>query len=213
VLRLRGRQVRGTGAAAVRGTARPERPVTPRWPVRIALGLALAGAVGLATLGMRRSRPEPRHADAPHARPAATEPSPTAQTMRPKPAAGDVQSELRTLIEGLTREERVSTAQALLRHVPIEEVPTYARAMARMQLAETCPQKKTELELFKTLGDPRSLPALISLSQRKRGGCGHRGHEDCLGCLRAELARVIHQLEAKQAQKHIGPTASVAPAN
>jgi hypothetical protein len=118
----------------------------------------------------------------------------------PKVLADSVRDRLQVLIDGTSREERVSNAQALLRHVPIEDVPNYVRAMARMQLAETCAQKKAELALFQTLDDPRTLPTLVALSQRKRGGCGHRGHEDCLGCLRQDLAQLISRLETKQAQ-------------
>jgi tRNA A-37 threonylcarbamoyl transferase component Bud32 len=125
----------------------------------------------------------------------------TATVPPTKLLADPVRNNLQTAVDGTTREQRVSNAQALLRHVPMEEVPAYARAMARMQLAETCPQKKAELELFKTLDDPRTLPALVALSQRKRVGCGRRGHQDCLVCLRTELAQVIQALESKTVAK------------
>jgi serine/threonine protein kinase len=165
----------------------------PKLVIAIGVMLMIASGVGL---GLRAHKSTAPHAVKPSQRKEVATVAPP-----PKVLVDPVRDKLQTLIEGTTREERVSNAQALLRHVPIEEVPTYARAMARIQLAETCAQKKTELALFRTLDDPRTLPVLVALSQRKRSGCGRRGREDCLGCLRSELAQLIRKLETEHAEQ------------
>jgi serine/threonine-protein kinase len=102
------------------------------------------------------------------------------------------------LIVAESREDRVSAAQELLGHVPVDEVPSYVRRMAYLQQAETCKAKRTELGELEQLNDPRALPLLVRLAQRPRGGCGKKGREDCLACLRRPLGQLIDDLEQKR---------------
>jgi serine/threonine-protein kinase len=126
-------------------------------------------------------------------------------TPAPKPVAApqaeQVRAMLKSLVDGATREERVTAADAILKHVPVDEVPAYGRAMAHLQLAETCAQKKEQLDKIALVNDPSTLPVLITLAERKPTGCGPKGREDCLACLRADLDALIKRLETLQLSK------------
>jgi hypothetical protein len=101
------------------------------------------------------------------------------------------------LVAAEERDERVAAANAVLGHLPLEEVPVYVRRMAYLQLAKTCPQKRDEIAQLAEVGDPRALPLLVRLSQKPRNGCGKKHREDCLACLRKPLEDLIDTLEKK----------------
>ncbi|HEX2679365.1 MAG TPA: serine/threonine-protein kinase, partial [Polyangiales bacterium] len=167
-----------------------------RWA---ALVVAVLVAGGLMLRGTFVPKPpaKPAVAAAPAA-PAPRDPNALADSVRPL---------MKSLVEGATREERVSAAQSILLHVPVDEVPAYGRAMAHLQLAETCLQKKQQLTLIDQVDDVRTLPVLVALSQRKKGGCGPKGKEDCLACLRDDLARIMQRFEARALTPATPPTA------
>jgi serine/threonine-protein kinase len=96
------------------------------------------------------------------------------------------------------RDERRAAANAILSHAPPDDVPSYARHMAYLQLAKSCHQKRLEVVRLADLGDPRALPLLLRLSARPRMGCGRKRREDCLSCLRDELASAITRLEERR---------------
>ncbi len=102
------------------------------------------------------------------------------------------------------REERVGAAQKLLGHVPMDEIPGYVRRMAYLQQAETCKAKRAEVTELAKIGDPRALPLLIRLQNRPRGGCGKRGRDDCLACMRRTLRKTIDKLEKKSLEADVG---------
>ena len=101
------------------------------------------------------------------------------------------------LVAAEEREERVSAANAMLSHLPIEEIPAYVRRIAYLQLAKTCQQKRDEIAELAEIGDPRALPLLVRMSQKPRSGCGKKHREDCLACLRKPLQDLIDELEKK----------------
>lgn len=123
---------------------------------------------------------------------------------REEPIPDDVRAELEVLVHGESRAERVTAAETLLRHVPAEEVPPYVRGIAYLQIAETCQEKKQELEKLEQLDDHRVLPSLLLLSDRRRANCGPKGNEDCLACLRSQLEALIEHLEAKRLSGETG---------
>ena len=91
------------------------------------------------------------------------------------------------------------SAEELLAHAPLDEVPTYVRRMADLRMAKTCKGKRKQLDALAEIGDPRALPMLHELSSRPRGGCGFRKRIDCLACLRRPLKKTIVALEATAA--------------
>ncbi len=203
-----------TGAAAALDAARQALRATHKlllsaaarvraWPRARRAGAAALAAIALAALlalGLRlhRAAPPPDAGQqAQHARP----------KRDPSALTGPVRQLVRTLVEGESREQRVGGAEALLTHVPVDEVPGYVRLMARLQMAETCWQKQALLGAFRELDDPRTLPALVTLAQRKPYGCGAHGRADCLGCMRDELVALVDHLEAEQIERARTPAA------
>jgi serine/threonine-protein kinase len=98
------------------------------------------------------------------------------------------------LIDGAHRDERVEAAAELLSHQPVDDVPLFVRRMAYLQLAKTCPEKRSEVVALRALHDVRALPLLMQLAERPREGCGKKKKEDCLGCLRVELEAAVQEL-------------------
>jgi serine/threonine protein kinase len=104
------------------------------------------------------------------------------------------------LLQADDRDDRNDAADALLSYVPPDEVPLYARRVARLQLARTCSEKRSEIAQLAEAKDARALPALIRLSQKPRNGCGRKHREDCFACLREPLEALIAELEGGSAR-------------
>jgi serine/threonine-protein kinase len=129
-------------------------------------------------------------------------------TERPEPPAPLVDDEgrklepaslaphVKPLMEAEGRTERVAAAEAVLAHEPVEEVPRYLLAVARLNMAKTCSEKKKVLTEITALGDVRALPALLKLSRRPEQGCGKNYRRDCIGCLRRDLRNTIRLFES-----------------
>jgi eukaryotic-like serine/threonine-protein kinase len=92
------------------------------------------------------------------------------------------------------RSVRKDAANVLLRHDPGTDVPPYARAVARLEIAQGCKPMTSAIVEITRLGDPRALPALERLAATPATGCGNRKDKDCIGCLREPLAESIDRL-------------------
>jgi serine/threonine protein kinase len=183
------------------------------WLITLFMATLLAAAVFLVVTGQIEIRP---HQDALETVETVAKglnlPEPVIQKVREAQAAQtksglppDLDTAYDKLLTADGREERVEAANKLLMHKPSEEVPSYVRNVAQLQLGKTCAEKRRELAPLKELADPRALPALIMLSQKPRGGCGRRHREDCLACLREPLAELIDELEKVQASATAPP--------
>jgi hypothetical protein len=120
----------------------------------------------------------------------------SADTKTGLPAA--LEPSFQRLIAAEERDERVEAANMMLGHLPLDEVPSYVRRMAYLQLAKTCSEKRDEIAQLAEIGDPRALPLLVRLAQKPRSGCGRKHREDCFACLRKPLEELIDVLERKQ---------------
>lgn len=101
---------------------------------------------------------------------------------------------LEELVGDAGRDGRNDAASRVLAFEPTSAVPDFLIALARLQLARSCPGKRRQVEALGAAGDPRALPFLERLAQRPRVGCGKKQREDCLACLRKPLARSIGRL-------------------
>ncbi len=176
--------------------------------ITLLLTTILGGVVFLVATGQIEVRPQGQVAEVaqvvakqlnlPPPQPAAVEEPPPTSTKTGLPAA--LEPEFERLVAAEERDERVTAANAMLSHLPIEEIPTYVRRIAYLQLAKTCQQKRDEIAQLAEIGDPRALPLLVRLSQKPRTGCGKKRREDCLACLRKPLQDLIDELEKKSEQ-------------
>ncbi|MFT3925333.1 MAG: protein kinase [Myxococcales bacterium] len=175
------------------------------WLITLLLTTILGAAVFLVATGQIEVRPQgqvaevaqvvaqqlnlppPKPADADH------ESEPSGPTKTGLPAA--LEPDFERLVAAEERDDRVNAANAMLGHLPIEEIPQYVRRMAYLQLAKTCPQKRDEITQLAEIGDARALPLLVRMSQKPRNGCGKKHREDCLACLRKPLEDLIDVLE------------------
>jgi len=122
----------------------------------------------------------------------------------------DMEHHLSALVSGDSRKDRVSGAEALLAHMPMDEVPGYVRVVANLQLAASCGSKKDELLKLIELDDARALPSLVMTSQRAKKGCA--GGRDCLKCMRGPLDDLIAKFEKEQLAKQETEAAEAVPA-
>ncbi len=179
------------------------RSARPAWLLTLLVTTILAGAVFLVATGQLRVTPQGEAAQVaqsvakqlnlPPPRIGAEHDQGATRSKTGLPASLDPVFE--QLVSAEARELRVSAAKALLAHVPVDEVPSYVRRMAYLQLATTCAAKKAELTEMSSLRDPRVLPMLVELSERPRAGCGRRKRDDCLACLREPLVNLIDDLQ------------------
>ena len=84
----------------------------------------------------------------------------------------------------------------MIEHKPQAEVPVFLLNLAWLEKASSCSNKRAVLVKMEETPDPRMLPALRRLAATKRRGCGFFNSQDCLGCLRETLARVIGRIDA-----------------
>jgi eukaryotic-like serine/threonine-protein kinase len=92
------------------------------------------------------------------------------------------------------RAVRKEAANLVLRHDPGTDVPPYARAVARLEIAQGCKPMTSAIVEIARLGDARALPALDRLAATPPTGCGNRKDKDCIGCLREPLTEAIERL-------------------
>lgn len=192
-------------APAPRFSLRPGRSSRAAWLLTLLVTTILGGAIFLVATGQLQITAQGETAQV--AQTVAKQlnlPSPVVRQDEEKPAApstsktglpAPLEPVFEQLVSAEARELRVSAAKTLLAHVPMDQVPSYVRRMAYLQLATTCAAKKAELTEMATLRDPRVLPMLTELADRPKGGCGRRKREDCLGCLRVMLTKLIADLK------------------
>jgi eukaryotic-like serine/threonine-protein kinase len=115
------------------------------------------------------------------------------QATIPKELTQDVQ----TLLESPRATERRRAAFKLLHYKPASQVFPYLLAIAELEKARNCRERKEAIADISELKDKRCLPALRRLADASRSGCGFLGFEDCYSCIRGDLRRSIDQLEAR----------------
>ena len=141
----------------------------------------------------------PRKADPPKTPEAMPSPPGTA----PSPPVGDkpplppeLAQPLATLLQSDEKRARKRAAETIVEHKPKEAVPVYALNVAWLEKAGNCANKRGVVEKMDAAGDARVLPALKRLAGTRRKGCGFFNSQDCLDCLRENLARTIGRLES-----------------
>lgn len=204
-----------------KGGRRRKNTSTTAWLVTLLVTTILGGAVFLVATGQLEVRPQgqvkevaQRVAQELNLPPPASKPE--KETPPPAPAVSKtgvpmaVEGDFERLLGSEERDDRVSAANAVLGYSPVEDMPAYARRVASLQLAKTCPQKRDEIAQLAEIGDARALPFLVHMSQKPRVGCGKKRKEDCLACLRKPLEKLIEAL-AKTRVPAADGTASAVP--
>jgi len=95
-------------------------------------------------------------------------------------------SELAARIDALLNGEESATRKAAAAEL-LEDpdgLPPVIVALAELELAKRCKDKKAQIIALTELGDPQVRPALERISAQPRKGCSPFGQGDCLKCLR-----------------------------
>jgi eukaryotic-like serine/threonine-protein kinase len=110
---------------------------------------------------------------------------------------GDVPASLepamRELAHGTSAKTRAASAREVMKYAEDSPIPEYAESVAKLELAESCAEKRAVLSALNRLEDPRARPVLERLSSESTSGCGPRKNLDCLGCLRGELRQGLSE--------------------
>jgi serine/threonine-protein kinase len=124
--------------------------------------------------------------------------------LRPAPSAApkpsippELKEDVKVMRESSKSTERRRGAQRVLAYTNQAALPAHIRAIAKLEDARTCRERKDAIGAMITLGDPRSLDSLRRLADASRTGCGFLNLEDCYGCIRADLRRAVSALEEK----------------
>ena len=192
----------GVSAPATHASAARSRPSRPL--------LLLGGAVmlGLFTYLALPDDNTPSDATKRKATPTANEPA------APAPEAGlpsrrDLVAEVppayaehaQTLLLSTDTDERHKAGEAIADAPEADKasIPEYLRNVAWLEKVQSCDTKRTILAQIDAADDIRALWALRILDASDRNGCrrifGIR--DDCLGCLREDLARLLPRFEAR----------------
>ena len=120
------------------------------------------------------------------------------QPESPQPSVPkELSEDVETMFSAKTSQERRRSAGKVLAYKPAASVFPYLLAVARLEQAKNCRERKDAIGDITELKDPRSLPAVRRLSDSPRTGCGFLRLRDCNACVRTELRRALEVLEAR----------------
>jgi tRNA A-37 threonylcarbamoyl transferase component Bud32 len=108
----------------------------------------------------------------------------------------------RVLLLSTDKKERERAGEAIAEAPEADKaaIPEYLRNIAWLEKVQSCDTKRTILLQIDAADDLRALWALRILDGMPRNGCQRfwlGGRDDCLGCLREDLARMLPRFEAR----------------
>jgi eukaryotic-like serine/threonine-protein kinase len=109
----------------------------------------------------------------------------------PKELAADAAA----LLGAKSASERRSAAKKLIAYKPASAIAPYLRAVARLEQARSCRERKDAIADLAELKDARVKPPLQRLSDTPRSGCGFLRLRDCNACVRQDLRKALDALD------------------
>jgi eukaryotic-like serine/threonine-protein kinase len=107
----------------------------------------------------------------------------------------ELAADAKAVLEAPRIAERRKAAQALLAFPDSTRVPVHLLAIARLENARACRDRKEAIAELVKLVDARGLEPLRRLSSASKTGCGFLDLEDCYACIRGDLRRAIAAIE------------------
>jgi serine/threonine protein kinase len=107
----------------------------------------------------------------------------------------ELESDVKTMLESSKVAERRKSAQTVLAYAEPKRVFPYVLAIAKLESARGCRDRRDAVREIAQQGDKRCLESLRRLAASSRTGCGFLSLEDCHSCLRQDLRRAIEDLE------------------
>ena len=177
----------------------------PRKRQRLQAGAAAVAMIALVSLlaaGDEAQKPKARAKSAPLPEaPAAAVVDSVVQTVEAALTPGvpvALAEEIDTLLEGERRRDRRDAAVVVLAFDPRSAVAPYIIALAELEAARGCRDRKRAIGAIVELADPRALPALERWLRLPKRGCGFLDLEDCYGCIRRALRDGIRSLSGDE---------------
>jgi serine/threonine protein kinase len=119
----------------------------------------------------------------------------------PKPTIpAELTEPVKTMQESPRASERRKAALRVLAYKGPTRLPAHVTAIARLEEARTCRERKDAIAAMVTLGDARGLDALRRYSEAGKTGCGFLSLEDCYSCIRSDLKKAIGALGGKPSE-------------
>jgi serine/threonine-protein kinase len=114
----------------------------------------------------------------------------------PKPVIpAEVAEPVKTMQESQRTSERRKAALKVLAYKG--KLPAHIKAIATLEEARTCRERKEAIAAMVTLNDARCLDAVRRYADAGKTGCGFLSLEDCYSCIRGDLRKALSSLEGK----------------
>lgn len=157
--------------------------------IALAIGSALGALLAAVVVAIGMSGP----AEAPLSKAPLPPPIAGHAEAPPREATPAITAAIDRMMRSRSHREREASAAEILAASP-SAVPPYARAVAGLEIANTCNDRAAQLELVRAIGDPRAAPALERLRDMPRRGCGRGGRSDCYACVRDDAEVILREL-------------------
>ena len=118
-----------------------------------------------------------------------------------KPAAlgesvpAELEADVKTMQESSRSSERRKAALKVLGYKGPARLPQHLRAIAKLEEARSCRDRKQAIAAMVALKDTRCLDALRRYADAGKTGCGFLSLEDCYSCIRGDLRKAVSALE------------------
>jgi serine/threonine-protein kinase len=122
----------------------------------------------------------------------------------PEPPKAIIPAELaepvKTMQESERSTERRKAALRVLAYKGPARLPPHIRAIAQLEQARSCKDRKEAIGAMVALKDARCLDSLRRYNDSSHTGCGFLSLEDCYGCIRNDLRKGVAAIEGKAAE-------------
>jgi serine/threonine-protein kinase len=119
----------------------------------------------------------------------------------PEPPRSAIPAELtepvKVMQESTRTSERRKAALRVLAYKGPTRLPAHLKAIAQLEEARTCRERKDAIAAMVALGDARCVDALRRYNDASRTGCGFLSLEDCYSCIRNDVRKAIGTLGGK----------------
>ena len=116
-----------------------------------------------------------------------------APTPAPRTLDANIENAISTLVTNEDRALRQAAATAITA-ATTTPVPEFARAVAELELARGCGERKAALVRITEIADVRALPYVQRMDALPRRGCGFLSSRDCHSCIRRDISNALRAL-------------------
>lgn len=111
----------------------------------------------------------------------------------------ELEADAKTVLEGSRLAVRRRAANNILQYKgkDADRLPKYLLAVAKLERARTCADRKSAIAEIQRTQDKRGMPALSRIVDAPRTGCGFLSLSDCYACVRTNARDALANLKKK----------------